>query len=257
LALYATARGLAQPESLRHARRWAAAQEATPAGRWRLALALVAGRARNRAANAMLGLPGPAPLRPQITIEGEENLRAACERGGVLLAGFHLGPARRVLPLLMAGYRVATIAGHADALLASRAGWRACLDMSETLLIPKGDHVVAGLQLARATRLLLERRIVYLDVDGGRGPEAFRISVPGGSIIVRARWLALRHHARPTTLPILAHLEGHRRVITVYPPLPDPDPDRARDREVCRAIISAIVDSYVRRFPEQCRWWRR
>src|SRR5262245_12160800 len=99
LALYWTARDLMRPGSLRQARRWAATRQAGSAGCWRLTLACVAGRARIQAAKTMVGLPGPAALRPHITIEGEEHLRAACKRGGVLLSGFHFGLTPTTLPL--------------------------------------------------------------------------------------------------------------------------------------------------------------
>lgn len=92
-----------------------------------------------------------------------------------------------------------------------------------------------------------------ITADGPVGAEAFRIPLPGGPAIIRSGWLALRRHAGAPTLPILSHLEGRRQIVTIHPPLPEPQTDPVGDALACRDVLSPLLWDYVRRFPEQCR----
>ena len=103
---------------------------------------------------------------------------------------------------------------------------------------------------------------MYLTVDGPFGREAFRIDVPGGPLVVRTGWLALRRHTRAPTFPVLVRREGRRRTIVVHPALPDVAADAARDAEACRSALASLVSDYVRQYPAQCRYlalprWQR
>jgi len=53
---------------------------------------------------------------------------------------------------------------------------------------------------------------------------------------------------------VLAHEEGGRRIVTIYPPLPAPTGDEVADKVACRAVLTAILGEYVRRYPSQCRY---
>ena len=64
------------------------------------------------------------------------------------------------------------------------------------------------------------------------------MDLPGGALIIRAGWLALRRLTRAPTLPVLAHRDGKRHVIVVHPALPPPDADPARDAEQCRTALA-------------------
>lgn len=48
--------------------------------------------------------------------------------------------------------------------------------------------------------------------------------------------------------------EAHRQVVAVQAPLPPATGDRERDAAACRAILEPLLQAYVRRFPEQCRY---
>jgi hypothetical protein len=110
-----------------------------------------------------------------------------------------------------------------------------------------------ALVLSRARRYLAGGGILYITADGPVGSEAFRLDVPGGPIVVRSGWLALRRHTDVVTLPLLAHQQGRRRILTVYPALPPPARDLGDDRRICRDLLSPLLGEYLRRFPEQCR----
>jgi lauroyl/myristoyl acyltransferase len=88
--------------------------------------------------------------------------------------------------------------------------------------------------------------------EGGSGRMTFQVELPGGSARIRSGWFVLRRQCAVPVLPVLTHLEGRTQVITICPPLPPPDPDAARDLEVCRVRLAALLEDYVRRFPEQC-----
>jgi lauroyl/myristoyl acyltransferase len=77
--------------------------------------------------------------------------------------------------------------------------------------------------------------------------------------VIRSGWLALRRHTGAVIVPLLARRRGRTRIITLYPPLPPLEADPERDRAVCREVITALLQEYVRRFPEQCpclAFWR-
>ena len=82
--------------------------------------------------------------------------------------------------------------------------------------------------------------------------------LPGVPVILRKGWLTLRRLTGAATLPLLAHREGHRRIITIYPPLPAVSPDPRVDAETCCAVLTDLLGGYLRHFPEQCRatLWR-
>jgi lauroyl/myristoyl acyltransferase len=53
-------------------------------------------------------------------------------------------------------------------------------------------------------------------------------------------------------LPVTAHIEGRTQVITIHPPIPAVDRDPQRDVALCRDVLAALLDRYVRDYPEQC-----
>ncbi len=250
LAALAVGEGVVHARRFHRASAWAAAQGATGWARRRIAVALLANHGRFVAAEAMLGVKSPADLGRDVVVEGAEHLRAVA--AGALLLGFHLGPPRTWLTLRALGYPV-RFAGRLESARRDPQ-WRQALAAGDVIRLPDGDPRERLLGLYRIRNLLRDGGMVYLTADGPFGREAFRIDLPGGPLIVRAGWLALRQQTGAPTLPVFIHREGRQRVIVVHPPLPRPGSDPARDADVTREALTPLVEQYVRRFPTQCRY---
>ncbi|MGE3354934.1 MAG: hypothetical protein AB7O84_24615 [Planctomycetota bacterium] len=232
------------------ARRWAAAQGATGFAGVRLALALLANHGRFVAEEALVGVESSADLAHGVVLQGEERLSGLT--GGALLLGFHLGPPKTWLRLRALGYPV-RFAGRLQS-VAGDPRWDAAIASGAVIRLPEGDAGARLQGLMRMRQFLVGGSLIYVTADGPFGREAFSIDLPGGPLVVRQGWLALRRAAGVPTLPVLTWRTGATRVIAVQPPLPDVDPDPARDAERCRAALAPLVSGYVRQHPEQCRW---
>jgi lauroyl/myristoyl acyltransferase len=247
--------GLARPTRFRRALAWASAQPRGRHGPWSLALRLLANHGRFVAQENLAGIRDPAMLRARVRVTGEDHLAAA--RGAAILLGFHVGPPRSSLALQVLGYSVTSM--H-DLVCdpSARPGPRARTEWRASIPAARESSANGAVALHQARRHLAEQGWLYIPADGPTGAEAYRIPLPGGSVIIREGWLTLRRHTRATTVPLLAHMDGHRRVITIHPPLPPVSPDPRADAEACRAVLTDLLGSYVRRFPEQCRatLWR-
>ncbi len=250
LAVMAMADGLVHPTRFRQATVWAAAQPGRAGPPWRLALATLATHGRFCAEEAFLGESTTAAIRRGVVLEGAEHLAGA--GGGVILLGFHLGSPRTWFRLRALGYPV-RLAGRLEASTRDPR-WAEALAAGEAVRLPGGSARARLVGLYQVLELLRGGALVSLSADGPFGREAFRIALPGGDLVVRGGWLALRRMSRAPTLPVLAHRDGKRHVIVVHPPLPEPDPDPARDAARCQAVLAPLVEAYVRRFPAQCRY---
>ena len=102
--------------------------------------------------------------------------------------------------------------------------------------------MVARLYQARA--ILREGGHVFVNADGD-GERGFTIELPGRPIVLRHGWLGLRDATGAPVLPVLSHFEERRHVVTLHPPLPV-------DADAWRRSLGALLEDYVRRFPEQC-----
>jgi len=252
MALLGVVQAFARVSRLRRALRWAEAQPGA-GGRWGLALSLLSHHGRFIAMEALVGIRDPESLRRHLIVEGEEYLIRAAERGGTLLLGFHLGPPPISLALRVIGHQV-TLAGELEhSGRRPRTAWPPFLSPHEFLPISgiKRESRMAGLY--RARRLLLDGGTLFITADGPFGSEAFRVPLPGGAMVIRSGWLALRRHTRAPTLPVLTYLDGRKRVVTIHPPLPPAEGDLLEDLGRCRNVLSPLLEEYVRRFPEQCR----
>jgi lauroyl/myristoyl acyltransferase len=248
LATLAVVNGLARSARFRQASAWAAKRGATGWERRRLALAVLANHGRFVADEMRLGDAGTR--RDDIVVIGEEHLRAV-SRGAILL-GFHLGPPKTWLSLRALGYPL-RFAGRLEvAVRDSR--WQAALDAGEVIRLPAGAPEDRMRSLLQIRNFLRDGALIYVTADGPFGREAFRIDLPGGPLIVRAGWLALRRATGVPTLPVLTYREGHRRVIVIHPPLAAPESDPVHDAARCREALAPLIEDYVRRFPSQCRW---
>jgi lauroyl/myristoyl acyltransferase len=227
----------------------AAAPPASGRSPWRLALALLATHGRFCAEEAFLGVSRLEDVRRGVVLEGREHLNAA---GGAILLGFHLGSPRTWFRLRAIGYPV-RLAGRQEGSVGD-ARWDQALEAWDAVRLPDGapQHRLRGLYQIR--HLLGDGAMVFLTADGPFGREAFRIDLPGGPLVVRRGWLALRSLTGVPTLPVLAHRDGRHHVIVVHPALPPPAVDLARDAAQCRAARAPLIESYVRRFPAQCRY---
>jgi hypothetical protein len=242
--------GLVRRGRFRQACAWAAAQPGADRPSWRLALALLANHGRFCAEEALLGVSTTDTPAPDVVVEGADHLPAA--GSGAILLGFHLGPPRAWLHLRSLGYPVRL--GGALVTSAWDPRWKSVIDSGEVIHLPAGaprDHLPG---LYRIRDLLRDGALVFLPVDGPNGREAFRLDLPGGPLIARAGWIALRRLTRVPTLPVLLHREGRRRVIVIHPALPPPAGDLARDAAQCRTVLTPLLEEYVRRFPTQCRY---
>lgn len=250
LAILSVCDGLVRFARFRRTLAWAALQGASGWTRWQLAVAVLANHGRFVADEAAIGVANSDDLCKGTVIEGAEYLSAASE--GAILLGFHLGPPRTWLVLRELGYPV-RIAGRLEAARGNPA-WREAFEMQEAVRLPAGDTVGRLSGLYRIRKLLLDGALVYITADGPFGREAFRIELPGGLLVVRIGWLALRRQTRVPVLPLLVHRDRGRRVIVVHPPLPDPDEDPERDAARCKAALAPLIEAYVRRYPDQCRY---
>ncbi len=258
LAAMAVGDGLIRYGRFRRAAAWAAAQGATGWNRPRMALALLANHGRFVADEAMVGISSSDDLTRDVVIEGAEHLQRLS--AGAILLGFHLGPPKAWLVLRAHGYPV-RFAGQLES-AGHDARWRRILDAGDAIRLPDGDVRARLRSLHRIRNLLRDGSLVYLTADGPFGRESFRLDLPGGPLVLRLGWLALRRVTGVPVLPVLTHRDRHQRVIVIHSPLPDPDGDPQRDAASCQAVLAPLVERYVRRFPTQCRWlamprWQR
>jgi lauroyl/myristoyl acyltransferase len=243
--------GLARPSRLRQALDWASAQPRGRHGRWGLTLRLLANHGRFIAQEHLVGVRDPTTLRERVRVTGEEHLAAAGQRATILL-GFHVGPPRSSLVLRLLGYPVTSmhdlVYRPPERPKGNRwAGWRATLPME------RQESAYRVVTLRQARRHLVNQGWLYIAADGPPGAEAYRISLPGGPVIIREGWLALRRLTGAMTLPVLAHLEGRHRMITIHPPLPPVSSDSRADAKACRLVLTDLLCGYLHQFPEQCR----
>ncbi len=179
--------------------RWARGLE----GRWRwlCAARMLANHGRFAAKESLLLAGGREEALARVRFEGLDHLDRAQANGGVLLFGFHLGPPVGPLALRVSGYKPLVWTGSSvDPLRA--AAWAGHLDPGEDPFLkpPAGTTAVAS--LSRVARLLRDGRMVYLAADG-KGRSAFEIATRARLVPVRTGCLALRRHAKPTSLPLL------------------------------------------------------
>ena len=238
--------GISQRSRRRRAVAWASYQS----GRrpWSLALALCAFRGRCVARSALLGLRRPEDLRRHVVVRGAEHLAAP---GGAILLGFHVGPPNADVALRALGHQLAWLGGLRASRGWSRAAWRPFLDPSEHLSAEGGEEFWVGL-LHRARRILLAGGRLFIVADSHRGREAFRVSLPGGPMIIGEGWLSLHRQTGARVLPVLSHLEGRAQIITIHPPLPPWGGDPVLEMRARQEILGRLLNDYVRRFPEQC-----
>jgi lauroyl/myristoyl acyltransferase len=234
----------------REAHAWAAAQPGPIGPPWRIALALLANHGRFCAEEAMLGASTTARPAPDVVVEGAENLPAPGH--GAILLGFHLGPPRVWFHLRTLGYAVRLGGALVTSMGDSR--WNAVIDAGDIVYLPGGPAPSRLAGLYQLRELLRDGALVSMAAEGPFGREAFRLELPGGPLIVRAGWLALRRLTQAPTFPMLAHRDGRRRVIVVSPPLPPPVADLGEDKAQCRAALVPLLEAYVRRYPAQCRY---
>jgi hypothetical protein len=259
VALLGAVQGLVRPGRRRRAIDWAAGHRPSGWGRWRLALSVHAQQARFIAQEALVGVREPATLRRHVRVEGAEHLAAAAGRRGTMLLGFHVGPPASWLALRVLGHRLTVMREVEHSGRWRRAPWQPYLDPAEFVSVYGADPAARGAQLYRASSVLRAGGTLFLTADGPFGREAFHVALPGGVAVIRSGWLALRRHTGAVIVPLLARRRGRTRIITLYPPLPPLEADPERDRAVCREVITALLQEYVRRFPEQCpclAFWR-
>lgn len=238
-----------RPGRLRAALTWAERQHRRGAGRWRLALSSCEHHGRFVARRVLLGIRSPEDVRRHVVVRGGEHLSSLAT--GALLIGFHLGPPGPAVMLRVAGYEATWMGRPRASRSWSREAWRRIQRSHDALTILNEAGAEGGL-LYRARRLLLGGGTIYVAADGNRGREAFRVSVPGGTLFIRSGWLVLRRQCKVPVLPVVTHLEGRTHVIEIRPPLPPPVADEAADIEACRTVLAPMLADYVRRFPEQC-----
>ena len=249
LAGVSLAEGCVRPFVAARVLRWARGLPGR--GRWLSAARMLANHGRFAAKEILLMAGERDAVLARLRFEGLEHLDRALASGGVLLFGFHLGPPAGPLALRASGYRPLVWTGSSvDPQRA--ATWAAHLEPGEEPFIKPPAAGTAVASLSRVARLLRDGHMVYLAVDG-KGSSAFEVATPARVVPVRTGCLALRRHARPTSLPLMTRREADRVVVTVHEPLPPVDPDPQRDRERCRDALAPLLHDYARRFPEQCR----
>jgi len=249
LAGAAVVDGLVRPTRFRNARTWAAAQPGTNGRPGRLALSLLANHGRFCAEEAFLGVSSFEDVRRDVVLEGRDHLDIA---GGAILLGFHLGSPRTWYRLRILGYPVRPATRLEGSVGDAR--WSEALAARDAIRLPGGAPQNRMRGLYQIRDLLRDGAWVFLTADGPFGREAFRVDLPGGPLVLRRGWLALRAMTGVPTLPVLSHRNGQRHVVVVHPALPPPTGDLGRDAAQCRAVLMPLVESYVRKFPAQCRY---
>jgi hypothetical protein len=250
LAGVAVVDALARRRRFRQAYAWAAAQRGNGGPPGRLALALLANHGRFCAEEALLGVSTTATPADDIVVEGADHLPPAGT--GAILLGFHLGPPRAWFHLRTLGYPVRLGGALVTSMWDPR--WKPVIDAGEVFHLPGGAPAARLAGLYQIRDALRAGEIVFLAAEGPFGREGFRLELPGGPLIIRAGWLMLRRLTGAPTFPMLVHREGKRRVIVLHPALPPSPDDLARDAAQCRAALAPLIESYVRRFPAQCRY---
>src|SRR5262249_15621064 len=160
------------------------------------------------------------------------------QSSGAILLGFHLGPPKTWLALRSLGYPV-----RVAARLEGRTGdarWAAAFAAEEAMTVGAAAAGDRANRLLRIRNLLRKGPLLHRSADGPLGRDAFHIDLPGGSLVVRGGWLALRRALDVTTIPVLTHREARRRVIVVHPPLPPYQGDARRDAEACREALTPL-----------------
>jgi lauroyl/myristoyl acyltransferase len=240
---------------IRRAYAWAARGGAGGRSRWAVVLGLLVHRARALAASPVTALLDPERVRQRLEVRGLDHLEEARRRGGVILLGFHVGILiiHRFLALL--GYEVTAMGASGWWIRGPSvpAPWQAVGERSPTHVWSEDAPGSRADALYRLRQAAVSGGIVMIMASGGQeGRVLFDLPLPGGPLSIRAGWFVLRRVTGLPTLPVLCHLEGGRRVVTIHPALPAPDPDERRDRDACRAALNPILEEFVARFPEQC-----
>ena len=245
--------GVVRPSRARRAYRWASGLEGPGPRRWQLAATVLANRGRVIALSGLPAIVSPETFRRRVTIEGAEHLTAAAGRGGTILLGLHVLPGVATLALAAAGHRLVPtgMTGAFKGWTLAEASWTPLLAGWTRGILWRDERSAAG-GLAHLRKLLTQGATVHLTADGPFGREAFRIPLPSGVLVVRSGWWTLRRLTGATTLPVLARREGHRLVVSVHAPLPDPADDPGEDLLACRAALVPLVAELVRRAPAQC-----
>ncbi len=242
------ARAFVRPARFREALAFASSWSRPGRSRRRLARSLCAYHGRFVARSALVGMRDPETLLRHISARGAEHLAAAGP--GVILLGFHLGPAQSYLALRALGHDLTWVGGRG-----ASAGWARAIQAR--FQDDRGDLYLSGAEyvwerrLYRARQLLLEGKTIFVSADGG---DAGTLSVPmaGGGVGLGVGWLFLRRSTKAAVLPVLSHLEGRTQVVTIHPPLRQPLPDPAEDTDAVLAALALTLEAHVRRFPEQC-----
>jgi lauroyl/myristoyl acyltransferase len=239
--------GLARPSRRRRAVAWAAVQPGH--GRWRLAAAICAFRGRWVARLRLLGVRSPETLRPYTAVEGEEHLTAV--PGGVILLSFHIGPPCPDLVLTLRGHPVTYLGwGHRSLpRVWWRDAWRPLVE-TDPLTNARGGPGRWTAVLYTGRQILLGGGRICIMADGPVGPELFRIPLPGAPIVIRQGWLTLHRLTGAPVLPLLTRFDGRAQVVAIHPALPPLTSDAAL--AAAREILTALLQDYVRKSPEQC-----
>ena len=220
----------------------------------RLAFEILLNRGRFLAIHAWPSLLDPEEFGRRTVLEGAEHVDAVRGRQGVILVGFHLGPAIARPVLAYNRYTTTTLRGRwrFRQWPAERSTWQEVMTRMPVIASPLDDPGARAIVLHRLRRLLLAGEMVRVTGDGEFGDVAFVVPVAGERLVVRAGWWVLRRQTGAPVLPVLTRWSGSRVVVTVCPPLPPPVADPTADLLACRNVLEPILQDYARRFPDQC-----
>ncbi len=246
---------LLAPARLRRVYRWALAVGAGSRRPGAVVVGVYVHWARAWAACPRLALLSPEGLRRRLDVEGLEHLERARAAGGVVLLGFHVGMASVNLVLPLLGYEL-TALGQEDPIAwpDPPTAWKPFLDRSRMLVWRPGRPATRAAALLGLLRAVARGEIAAIMGDAGESRALFDVRLPGRPLAVRAGWFALRRLTGAPVLPVVGHRAGARWRLTIHPPLPAPDPDEPRDREACRAALTALLARFVAEHPDQCSY---
>lgn len=171
-------------------------------------------------------------------------------RQGAILLDMHVGPPRTWLSLRAHGYPVVAAVRRQPVEGTVLHRWS---QEGSVITLPIGDSTTRVAGLYQLRQAVARGALAYMLADGQSGTELFRLDAPGQPR-VRSGWYEYRRMLRVPVVPVLAHREGRRTVVTIHPPLPPLAADAEADRDACRLALSSIVARYIDEHPDNCRY---
>jgi len=194
-----------------------------------------------------------SPTKVEITINGKENLDAAlCQGNGIFLISAHFGnfPVM-IATLAQQGYKVHTVMRSMHDLKAEDffVQIRKRLNISSIMLQPRRVSIQKCLAVLRKNMIL----VIPIDQHAGAGGVFVRFFAQAAATPVGPIVFALRTGA--PILPVFMFRDREEHILTIESATELCSGDNMKEViKETMAKFTKIVESYVRRYPEQWNW---